>query len=687
WIGGDRDGNPYVTADVTRNAIQLQRRFAIEHHLEEVRRLKPTLAMSVQQTAVSPALQQALAAAEASTGEFASLLAHNSAAETYHRWMKWIEFRLLATLAADEQAAQNPIAHAYASAAELAADAKLFAESIAAHGGQQIVATLVRSWLDQIETFGFQFARMDVRQESGAHETVWTELLRCAGLADDYAALDEPEKRALLDRIIREPRLLRAVTELEAQGELSDLTRETAQLFRLLAKLSRDDGPGAIGAAIISMTHAVSDVLEVLALWRWAWDEVVGEGKPMHGLRIVPLLETIDDLEHAGGLLNELLTDEAYSSYLGLSAPGDTTAPFAVRWQASRPEQMVMVGYSDSTKDGGYLAAVWNLNDAQRTLAETAQQYGVHLVVFHGRGGALGRGGGPAARAILSLPPSAVDGSFRITEQGEVLAERFDDPAIAYRHLEQVTWATLLVSGLPAETPDVKWQEAMNKLADLAQRRYRQLIEDKDFLTFFEQGTPISEIERLPLGSRPARRQATRSLQTLRAIPWTFAWTQCRQIFPAWFGLGTAVQEFVGQQGGDWSGLKSMYAQWPAFRAMIDNAELALAKADMGIARRYAALVEKRQAAERIVTMISEEHQLSRGAVLMITGQSELLGGTPWLAASIGQRNPHVDPINFIQVELLKRLRACDDDAQRDTLRHMIRESVQGVAAGMRTTG
>jgi phosphoenolpyruvate carboxylase len=372
--------------------------------------------------------------------------------------------------------------------------------------------------------------------------------------------------------------------------------------------------------------------------------------------------------------MESLLATPRYGAYLNKSP---------------KREQIVMVGYSDSTKDGGYLSAGWGLHRAQEKLAEVAERNQFRLIVFHGRGGALGRGGGPAARAIRSLPAKSVGGSLRMTEQGEVLAERYDAPQIAHRHLEQVTWATMLVTRDTDNEPPAVWRETMDKLTERSFLHYRELVEMPGFLAYFGQATPISEIEHLPIGSRPARRRERRSLSDLRAIPWTFAWTQSRQLIPAWYGLGKAVYWWIEEGGGDWSTLSKMYDRWRLFRALIDNADLALAKADMSIARRYADLAKDQGASEKVWQAIAGEFQVSRAAVLMIQRQPELLGGIPWLQRSIAERNPYVDPLNLIQIELIRRLTKLGDKAETDgqPLREMIRQTIQGIAAGLRSTG
>jgi len=438
-------------------------------------------------------------------------------------------------------------------------------------------------------------------------------------------------------------------------------------VFAVLGKAAGTLGAESLGGHIISMTHALSDVLAALWLSRL-------HGAQGPAMDIVPLFETINDLAHAPAIVRDMLDDPAYRRHL--RRRGDV--------------QTVMIGYSDSTKDGGYLAACWALYEAQSVLSALARERGVRLIFFHGRGGSLGRGGGPAARSILALPPESLGAGLRMTEQGEVLADRYDDPQIAGRHLEQVIWATLAASVAPLSPPRPAWQEAMTELARDALAAYRGLIDAPGFLAFFEQATPIVEIESLPIASRPAHRQGIRSLAGLRAIPWVFAWTQNRCMIPAWYGIGAAFQVYGRAHPEGWQMLREMYAGWPFFRATIDNAVLALSKADLDIGRMYAQLVEDAEARERIWALISSEYGRSRDAVLMVNGQEGLLGEIPWLQQSIRVRNPNTDPLNMIQVEWLRRLREAErrGDTQRQAeCRELLRLTIEGVAAGMRTTG
>jgi phosphoenolpyruvate carboxylase len=668
WIGGDRDGNPFVTHEVTAQALERLRRSALERHLRTCRELIELLVMSSRSVAIEPALTMALEHAVQRSTAVKAAVEGVAEVEVYRRWLKVIQTRLEATLAAAGGGLSEGIG--YHHARDLAVDVRLLADSLGRHRGERIANALLQAWLDQIETFGLQFAALDVRQDSRTHVDVLAEIFLKTGLCADYAAADEPTRQRLLKST---PML---GNELLQYG-LSDQARETLSLFKLLVRVVRSQGVERIGGHVISMTHYPSDLLAVLWFWRWAWKATPGDAdKPLVHLPIVPLFETIDDLERGPAILAELLAIPEYRDYLRRSTERE-------------PTQMVMVGYSDSTKDGGYLAACWNLFRVQDQLAQVTQHHGLRLMVFHGRGGALGRGGGPAARAILSLPPHSVGGALRMTEQGEVLAERYDDPHIAHRHLEQVTWATMLVSGAPQPPVEPAWVDRLQGMAEASYKHYRQLVEHAGFLSYFDLATPIGDIERLPIGSRPSRRRDQRSLTNLRAIPWTFAWTQSRHFLPAWYGLGTALMT-ERRSTDDWEPLQRLYITWPLFRAVIDNAVLALAKADMGIARRYAELTPADSPAREVWSLIEAEFQETQAAVLMITREPSLLADTPWLQRSIQERNPSVDPLNMIQIELIRRTRAAVDHGDEATvarLTELTRLTIQGVASGLRTTG
>ncbi|MCG6158174.1 phosphoenolpyruvate carboxylase [Rubinisphaera margarita] len=645
WIGGDRDGHPFVTADITRQTFGRLRRAALEGHLEVCRDLRNQIVMSDQLIPSAPGLRAKLDSCCEQWPALQDAIAAISKSETYRRYLGMLQYRLGMTLESIES--DSLAAGAYESVDEFREELRQLRESIAENRGERIAHQYLQPWIDLVQTFGFHFAALDVRQNSVTHRNCLEEVLALQGIS-------EPQGQpATIDA-----------------GRLGEEAAEVFRTFMLLAEAYDSWGHEAIGGYIISMTHSAADVLTVLWLWQTAWRQCHGDDKDVPALPIIPLFETIDDLRNSASILDELMTDEQYRQYLT---------------ETGQKQQIVMVGYSDSTKDGGYLTACWELHQGQAQLAETAEKHHIQLTIFHGRGGALGRGGGPAARAIRSLPQNAVGGRLRVTDQGEVLSERYDDPVIAHRHLEQVLNATLMVSAGTKETPDPIWSTIMDRLSVASLKKYRELIEHPGFLSYFDHATPISEIETLPIGSRPSRRRGQqRALSDLRAIPWTFAWTQSRHLLPAWYGMGTAIREFVDADESTWSHIRAMYVQWPVFRALIDNAELALTKADMEIAREYASLAPKESGSE-VWDMISAEFELSRGAVLMVKDSPELLADIDWLKTSVRSRNPYVDPLNIAQIILLERIRA--NDVENDELTQLVRLSIQGIASGLRTTG
>lgn len=652
WIGGDRDGHPFVTVAVTTQTFARLRRAALEGHLRTCRRLHSQVVMSDQQVPSNTELHDRLEQCCEQIPNLDEKLTSISTLETYRRFLRMIEYRLQQTL--DSIHDTDLAAGAYQSVEEFRNDLRMLYHSILENRGKRIAELYLRPWVDQAETFGFHFACLDVRQSSTAHRNCLNEVItqQAGELPEDVPGYVSSEATPV---------------EIDVE-QLGESAKEVFETFILLANAYDKWGADAIGCYIISMTHSATDILTVLWLWKTAWVQSHGTLESLPHLPIVPLFETIGDLQSASAILDEFLTNKVYQSYLARN---------------QKREQIVMVGYSDSTKDGGYLTACWELHQAQERLAETADRHHVNLVVFHGRGGALGRGGGPTARAIRSLPAKSVNGHLRTTEQGEVLSERYDDPAIAHRHLEQVVNATLLVSAGKSREADASWVEIMDRLSQASYKKYRSLIEHPDFLTYFDLATPISEIETLPIGSRPARRGKRESLSDLRAIPWTFAWTQSRHMLTAWFGIGSSIRELLDDTEFDWSVLQDMYSDWPMFRALIDNAELALAKADIQIANAYANLAAKKVDQE-VWKMISTEFESSRGAILMIKNSHELLAGIKWLRESVRNRNPYVDPLNLSQIMLLERLRSTESN---DELQQLVRLTIQGIAGGLRTTG
>ena len=668
WIGGDRDGHPGVTAEITKETATWLRREAIRLHLEACDALFDSLSLSTRQTRFPDSLPKSVLQMRSQYPALDDRLSPLPPGEVCRHWLSIVRWRLeqttLVTLG-EQGGITNPVESvaegAYQSACELAGDIGVLASALEGSPGGKFALHELHRWQAQIETFGFHLARLDVRQNAKVYREVIGEVLRDNDLCPHYESVTEAERVRLLSETLGRG--------LSVSGDnASPMTEETLRMFQALEAIAELYSPAAIGAHVISMTAAPSDVLAVL----WFSSQVAKQdGKAIAGPPIAPLLETIEDLKAGPKILAGMLEIPAYRAYL----------------RGQNDHQIIMLGYSDSTKDGGYLSACWSLYRAQRQLVDVADEYGVEITFFHGRGGSLGRGGGPAARSILSLPHHTFRGSMRLTEQGEVLSDRYDDPAIAHRHLEQVVWSSLLTAGDPVDSPSSQWLSTMEELSEDSFRHYRQLLETPGFVEFFRAVTPISEIEQLPIGSRPSRRKPGGGLGDLRAIPWVFSWTQSRCLLPAWYGMGSAMDSWVHDEQ-HLKQLREMYNDWPFFRALVDNAELALAKSDMGIAGLYAGLIRESSDLRTIAERIADEFALTRQVVLKMTGRDELLDGTPWLKESIRVRNRFIDPLNLIQVELLRRGRGGELSGQdAEELRHLTRLSINGVAAGMRTSG
>lgn len=669
WMGGDRDGNPFVTADITSQVLCRLRNEAIALHVGWCRKLFDYLSNSEKSAPASAELHQRLDAMLNRWPDLAASLENTSPHESYRRWIKAIEWRLTQSRSATVDT--PPATGDYGDGAEFEADVALLCQCLQSDESALPPENEAQRWLDLVRTFGLHLTRLDVRQDARRYQEILSDVFAAAGIVVDYAALDYPTRiRTLVDSLGK-------ATGVSLE-KLQPLTQDTLRLYDVMQRAAVRFGPNCLGANVVSLTRTAADVLAPLWLWRWAQSRAERQGRPVaqQDLKIAPLFEKIGDLKRAADTLSTILDEPLYAEYL--------------KRQGNR--QIVMVGYSDSTKDGGYLSACWGLYQAQAALHQCAEKRGVDLTFFHGRGGSLGRGGGPAARGILSLPSESLDGSLRLTEQGEVLAERYDDVQVAYRHLEQVTWATLTASTVRKTMPHADWPQLLESISERSLAVYRELVDQPGFMQFFSSVTPIDEIENLPIGSRPARRRGERTLDDLRAIPWVFAWTQNRCLIPAWYGLGTALTEVKYDDLRAWQTIRTMYKEWPFFAATIDNAALAMAKADMYVAQRYSELTDDADVRKRMWQRIAAERDRSRQAILDVVGEKELLGSTPWFQASIEVRNPYIDPLNLIQIEFLKRRRAAleaghEPPPENDPLRDLLRLTVQGVAAGMRTTG
>ncbi len=662
WIGGDRDGNPYVDAEVLRTAIARQSQVAFAHYLEEVHRLGGELSIAARLVSVTPELA-ALADAADDRSPFRQ-------DEPYRRALIGIYARLAST--AREFCGYVPPREphakglAYASSAELRADLDAIAGSLAAHGSAALAERRLEPLARAVEVFGFHLAALDLRQNSSVHEQVTAELLRAAGVHEDYASLPESERMVLLERELANPRLLYS-----RHLEYGATVGSELAILQAAADIHERFGPAAIQNYIISHCESVSDLLEVGLLLKEVGLLVPGTA-PRLAVNIVPLFETITDLGRAANVMSNAFVHPIYRPWL----------------EARGRVQEVMLGYSDSNKDGGYLTANWALYRAEAKLVEAFARHGIRLRLFHGRGGAVGRGGGPAYEAILAQPPGSVDGMLRLTEQGEIVASKYSDAQLARENLETLVAAALEASLLEhARLPEelARYEEVMGALSAYAYDAYRRLVYDTPgFADYFRMTTPISEIAELNIGSRPASRKTAWEIADLRAIPWVFSWAQCRVLLPGWYGFASAVRAWLAAYPQGMATLQQMYARWPFFRTVISNMDMVLAKTDLSIASRYAELLPDAALRERVLSRIGEELNDSVAYLLEITAQKTLLESNPELARSIRSRVPYLDPLNHLQIELLRRYRAGDTD---ERTRRGIHLSINGLTAGLRNSG
>ena len=659
WIGGDRDGNPFVDAASLRLALGRSSETVLIHYLDEVHALGAELSLSSELVATSAGLE-ALAEASGDNGAARS-------DEPYRRALSGIYARLAATFAnLIGKPAPRPsrlAAESYADPAAFRADLAVVAEALVATdagllGGEGPLDRLLRA----VDAFGFHLATLDMRQNADVHERVVAELVKAAGIEPDYLGLNEAARAALLRRLLAEPRTLAV-----AHADYSDETRSELAIVAAAAEAKARFGEGAITTYVISKAASISDLLEVNILLKEAGLWRLGQSPtapPTTRIMAVPLFETIGDLENAPAVMRE---------WLALPEVAATTA--------ARRYQEVMVGYSDSNKDGGYLTSVWSLHQTSQLLAGVFGEAGVPMQLFHGRGGAVGRGGGSSFAAIRAQAAGTVQGRIRITEQGEVIAAKYGTIESARTNLEAMASATLLASLEPRALDNrPRFSKALGDMSAAAFTAYRGLVYDTEgFRTFFHQMTPIAEIAQLKIGSRPASRTKSDAIEDLRAIPWVFGWAQARVMLPGWYGAGDglAACHDVGL-------LREMYAAWPIFRTTLDNLEMVLAKSDMGIAERYAALVEDRPLGDAIFARVRDGWHRTRDLLLDISGQSRLLANNPSLDVSIRLRLPYIEPLNLLQIELIKRHRSGETDPR---ISEGIQLSINAIATALRNSG
>lgn len=739
WVGGDRDGNPNVTPEITWETLRLQQRLALRKYLAIVADLSRRLSESVRFAPPSRDLQASIERDKLEMPETAKEVFDRNPEEPYRQKLSFVYRRLEHTLQRNRDLkgalrietpnqlisirpalpiiaaltkSAKPVEGDYQTAAEFWDDLRLVRDSLQADKAR-LAARAVDRLMRQVAVFGLHLAALDLRQHSERHTAALTEITRGLGFATDYAAMNETERLDWLTAELSTPRPLVAT-----DAQYSAETTETLNVFRVARRSLEEISRRSIRSYIVSMTQQPSDLLAVLVLAKQAGlaefrvppsgGMLVNETKPPEGgtlnaIAVVPLFETIDDLRRAPDVMRRLFENPAYRRVL--ASQGDL--------------QEVMIGYSDSSKDGGILTSSWELYKAQERLWEVAREHGIELRLFHGRGGTVGRGGGPSHEAILAQPRGTVAGRIKITEQGEVVSSKYSLPEIAMRSLE-LTTAAVIAASLPnsstkkhegdtkkpqsvlrnsscdfvEEHPLGQWQVVMEEISERAFAAYRGFVRGSGFLDYFTQATPVEELQHLRIGSRPAKRKAgSKSLDDLRAIPWVFGWTQSRHLLPGWLAVGSALESFLEQKPANGRArrlalLKEMYRRWPFFHSTISNIEMTLAKADFQIARQYAERTPDKKLGQRIFKLLTAEYERAAHLVLQITGEKRLLDNAPVLQRSIAVRNPYVDPMSYLQVELLARNRHSDlSTTDREKLLYAILLTINGIAAGMRNTG
>ncbi|MEG0317780.1 MAG: phosphoenolpyruvate carboxylase [Comamonas sp.] len=671
WIGGDRDGNPNVTAPTLELALRRQSDVVLRHYLTEVHYLGGELSVSARLVEVSAAMQ-ALANASPDNNP-------HRQDEPYRRALTGIYARLAASLThlTGGQAARHAVAphNPYLQADEFLDVLQIIHDSLQAHHGESLAVQRLHPLMRAVKVFGFCLSTVDLRQSSDKHEAVMAELLAVAQVENHYAQLDEAAKCALLQRLLQEARPLRVMG-----ASYSDLACSEIAIFEMAKTMRQRYGREAIIHYIISHTESVSDLLEVLLLQKEVglMQGTLEQPDATLDLIVVPLFETIGDLRAASDIMR------AYFAVPGVAG----------LLQRSGAVQDIMLGYSDSNKDGGIFTSNWELYQAELALVELfdglQEQFGLRLRMFHGRGGTVGRGGGPSYQAILAQPPGTVRGQIRLTEQGEVIASKYANPDIGRRNLETLVAATLEATLLqPTKSATKAFLQTAEQLSQSSMGAYRKLVyETAGFADYFFSATPIREIAELNIGSRPASRKATQAIEDLRAIPWGFSWGQCRLTLPGWYGFGSAVEAFLQADGADpkrqLALLQKMYRQWPFFKTLLSNMDMVLAKSDLALASRYSELVTDARLRKRIFSSIEAEWLRTTEALAQITEESDRLASNPALARSIRHRFPYIDPLHHLQVELVRRWRTGQTD---ERLKNGIHISINGIAAGLRNTG
>ena len=671
WIGGDRDGNPFVTSDVTCQAVYMHAETAIAEYIERTKDLSKYLTHSIQHTHLSEAFLNSLAiddkyardAFQGSTQDFIK--------EPYRRKLKFMEYRLSESLGIindykNKKEYEKRI-HAYRSEQELLEDLYLIRDSLAYDKDEKLIDFGLKDLIRLVETFGFFLVNLDIREESIQHSNAINEIINIL-TKEDYLSLDEDERVNALEVLIKSDFNINSIYE-----KLSDKTKIVVDVFLTMVKLREQVSEEAFGHYIISMTHEASHILEVLAIAKLA-GMIKKDSKKgwVSSIKVSPLFETIDDLSRISHILEELLDNQLYAEIL----------------KNSKNRQEIMLGYSDSCKDGGILSSSWSLYKAQKEITEIANKYSIECRMFHGRGGTVGRGGGPTHNAIVAQPAGTVNGMIKITEQGEVLSYKYASYETAVYELEMAIGGLmkasqhLVTEGSKTDNVIEKNMELMSKKGE---EHYRELTDDTPgLIDYFYEATPVQELGQLNIGSRPSHRNtADRSKSSIRAIPWVFGWSLSRHTLPAWYGLGSAIDKILNDDEKNLNLLQNMYKKWPYFNVLLDNVRMALAKADLNIARDYSELSKDQNSAKIIIKKIEDEYRLTKELLLKITETKELLSSASHVSLSIHRRMPYLDPLNYIQVKLLKE---CREKNNKDLFDPLLR-TIHAIAKGMKNTG
>ncbi|VAW73322.1 Phosphoenolpyruvate carboxylase [hydrothermal vent metagenome] len=675
WIGGDRDGNPNVKPATTEMALRLHMREILEEYITRVSHLKSTLTHSSNLIKVTQkfatSLDKDLQENPAPFSDRPTLFSH----EPYRRKLHVMLYRLQNNLEHIDQClagtASGCAQHAYANEQEFLADLILIRDSLNSHGDENIAQRSLQDLIRLTETFGFYLVNLDVRQESTRHTDTVIELLQQFNHADNYEKSDESARVQILTQLLLEPD-----NQTINLDKLSEPNRETVEVFQLIKRMHNEISPNAFGHYVISMTHCASHVLEVMWLAKLSTLASLDPANSFCNIEISPLFETIEDLTHVEEVLQTLYTNKAYTELLSLSSH----------------TQEVMLGYSDSCKDGGILASSWNLYEAQKKIITLSEKHNIGCRLFHGRGGTVGRGGGPTHESILAQPPNTVKGQIKFTEQGEVLSYKYSNPETAIYELTMgvtglIKASQCVVKPLPEDRKD--YLGIMDAITEHGEKAYRQLTDNTDhFLDYFYEATPVSEIGLLNIGSRPSHRaKGDRSKSSIRAIPWVFGWAQARHTLPAWYGLGAALDHWRQQDPQRLSKLQTMYREWPFFRALLGNIQMALFKGELNIAREYSMLYDNEEVRENVFNTIKTQYDCTVEQVLNIANIQALLEENETLGLSLNRRAPYLDPINYIQIKLLREFRNDQTDSEESKWLNPLLRSINAISAGMRNTG